>query len=159
MRFNIKNSVIKIKDGTTPTPQEVTVKVADGEISWEETRELAVEKDRMNLDTIEVMEDNPLSVSMSFIWDYFEGDAVDSIYEAIKGDTDTPWVSTDANSCTSKACDIEIEFTPGCSTEKKEVITLQKFHWQSISPATGNRLISVTGICNVTVPDYARVAQ
>lgn len=159
MRFNLKNAVIKIKDGTTPTAQEVTVKVADGEISWEESRELDVYKDRGNLDSIELKEDNPLSVNLSFAWEYFQGDSVDTPYEALKGTTDTAWVSTDSNSCTSKACDIEIVFTPGCSTEKIETITISKFHYQSINPSSGNKLIAVRGICNAIAPTFARSAQ
>lgn len=159
MRFNLKDAVITIEDGTTPTAQSVTVKLADGDISWEESRELMVHKDRGNLDSVEVDEDNPIQVTLNMAWEYFIGDAVDTPYEAIKGTTDTEWVSTDSNSCSTKACNIKIVFTPGCSDQKIETIILSKFHYQRISPSGSQKQISVTGICNVSAPTITRTAQ
>ena len=49
--IDMKESVLKIKDGTT-TPNELTVLIGEGNLSWTERQERQYELDRGNLDTV-----------------------------------------------------------------------------------------------------------
>lgn len=164
MIFSLKNSILTFEDGTTPTAQFVEVNMGDGNISWDETRELEYLKDRGNLDSVEETEENPISVDMSFRWTEFKSTGgVVTPYEAITvtGQAVTDgWITTDTkDACAPISIDIVVDFTPNCAAEQKEIYRLRAFRYESISPSGSDRQITCSGSCNYRHVEVTRTPQ
>lgn len=157
--FDLKNTVIKIKGGGVG--EEVEITVGDGNVSWDETRELNYLKDRGNLDGVTESEENPIDVSLDMRWTFFKVTGEVTPYEALTAQGDAAsWTSTDAvDPCGPLAVDIEIDFTPYCSDEDREIYTLKAFRYTSISPSGSDQQLSCSGSCNTRHVDVTRAAQ
>ncbi len=160
--FNLKNAVLKIKDGTAVTPNELTVKLGDGNLSISEKKNREYRMNRGLLDTVRDGDDVPLEVSFDFRWQYLKastGDPV-SIRDALtKTGEAADWVTTDSDTCAPYAVDLEFIWTPACAADDIETVTLPDFRYEDISYDAKAGTISVSGKCNVTVPTIARTAQ
>ena len=155
--FDLKNATVKIKDGTG-TPKSFSVRLAEGQLTFKESKAFDYLMNRGKLDKVIQGDDVPLEASLTGRWEFIKGDSADTFVGALKG-TNTSWVSTDADTCAPYACDIEIEFTPTCSTEKIETILLPDFRAESFDYNASDRSISTSGRCNVTEATITRTAQ
>jgi hypothetical protein len=130
------------------------VKIGDGAMSYTENREMEYRLDRGELDTVREGDDQPMEVSMDFVWEFITAvtslDLLPTIEDAIKkrGLAST-WVSSDtADPCSPYAVDIEIEHDPPCGGEQREIILLPDFRWESLEHNAVDAQVSMTGRCN-----------
>lgn len=140
------------------------VKIGDGAMSYTENREMEYRLDRGELDTVREGDDQPMEVSMDFVWEFITAvvsiDLLPTIEDAIKkrGLAST-WVSSDtADPCAPYAVDLEIEHDPPCGNEQRELILLPDFRWESLEHNAVDAQVSMSGRCNSKEAVVTRVA-
>ena len=161
MKVDIKNATIKFKDGTTPVPNELEIKVGEGNITFVErtAREYALDKGR--LDTVRNGDEQPVDVSMEFQWEWLK---------AAVGNPPTPvdvlhrrgeaagWLSSSADACEPYCIDIEVLNSADCDDgTPSELILMPDFRFEELSYDLRAGQISMTGKYNVTRVTPTRV--
>lgn len=143
-------------------PQQIEVKIGDGDISWTESREFNYDLDRGRLDTVRQGDEQPVSVDLQFVYEYVTAqsgrpitpvDALKRIGEA------TEWVSSDPDQCAPFAVNIVVIHCVPCGTDYKEKITFPDFRWESLEFSIDDAAISVSGQCNTTEAIAERAAS
>ena len=163
-QIDLKYATIKIKDGTTPTANELEITIGEGNLNYTEARNIEYTLDRGNLDEVREGDQIPVDVSIDFVWEYLRGPLAGTpptVEEAVKkiGNAST-WVSTDSDACRPYAVDIEINYAPTPSTcGDREIITLPDFRWENMDHDLRAGTVSVSGKCNVTQATVVRSSQ
>lgn len=152
-QINLRDVTIKIQDGTTPTPNEITVKIGEGNVTYSESRTIEYTLDRNVLDEVREGEEVPMDVTFDFLWDFLKGSsatgATPTVEDALKRrGAAASWVSTDSDQCRPYAVNIILENVPGCGIGDQEVITLPDFRWDSVDHDLRAGSVAVTGRCN-----------
>lgn len=156
--FNLKNAVLKIKDGGSNT---LTVVMGDGNLTYSEKKPRVYLKDRGILSDVENADDEPMEVSFEGRWQFLlsksgESLSIEDVLKA-RGEADT-WVSSDADVCNPYSVDLELTHTPVCGATSPEVITFPDFRYESLDHDAKGKTISVKGMCNATEPIVTRTA-
>lgn len=163
--FDLKNAVISIKDGTS-TPNSLTAKIGDGNLTFSEKTNIEYKMDRGLLDTARLGDQVPMEVKLEFNWVFLKGDTGDyaanpavtniSMRDAFtKTGGAAAWVSSDTvDTCAPYAVNIVMVYTPCLG--KTETITLKDFRKESIDYDPKAGTISVSGKCNVIAPTIVR---
>jgi hypothetical protein len=165
-QIDLKYATIKIQDGTTPTPNEIEVKIGEGNLTYTEARNIDYTLDRGLLDEVREGDEIPMAVTFDFIWDWITGNQDSSgvpptVEDALKQQNNaSSWVSTDSDDCRPYAVDIVVEYVPTCGTNpEQEVITLADFRWESLEHDLRAGTVACSGNCNVTKATVVRSAQ
>jgi hypothetical protein len=128
-------------------------KLGEGNLSYTENREMEYVLDRQSLDTVREGDDQPMDVSLDFVWEFITAQTTDDVptfEDALKQrGLAADWVSSaTADPCAPYAVDIEIEYDPPCGAEQREIILLPDFRWDSLEHNADEGQISLTGRCN-----------
>jgi hypothetical protein len=153
---DLKNSVLSILDGAT---HSIEVKNGDGTIAWTVKRPMKYVKNRGKLDTVRKGDEEPVEIQFSAIYTYLKGDTGDEVnpYEALtKTGNASAWVSTDTDTCAPYAVDLQLVYTPPCSSAKSERITFEDFRAEDIGGEEKEGTLSFKGMANITAPTVAR---
>jgi hypothetical protein len=130
----------------------VEAKIGDGNLTYTENREMEYRLDRGELDTVREGDDQPLEISLDFVWEFLRASTGEepTLEDAIKQRGEAAsWVTSDtADSCSPYAVDIEIEHDPPCAGEQREFILLPDFRWESLEHNASDAQISMSGRCN-----------
>lgn len=156
--IDLKNVTIKMVDGTTPTANELEIKIGEGNVTWDENRNVDYILDRGRIDEVRLGDEVPMDVSFEFNWEWLSGDtssagALPTPVDVLKnrGNAST-WASTDSDSCRPYAIDILLENVPPCGSggtpAEQEYITLPDFRYTGLSFDLRGAQISCTGQCN-----------
>ena len=164
---DIKRTLIKFKDGTTPTPNELTVKVGEGNLTWTENRTIEYILDRGLIDEVREGDEVPVDVSFEFNWEYVTGSAASGALptpvDALRGvGNSASWLSSDPDQCAPYAVDIEILYEPECRKSAgidNERITISDFRYESLDFDLRAATISVSGRANVKTATPVRFPQ
>lgn len=159
--IDLKHATVTIRDGTA-TPNELEIKVGEGNLTYTEKRNMEYRRDRGNLDTVRQGDEEPVEVNFDFEWEFLRSDGAEPVTpeEALKKTgAASAWVSSSADACEPYAVDIVVEYIPPCGTAKSEVIVLQDFRWETLDHNLKDGQISAKGQCNVTEALVTRVAQ
>lgn len=158
--IDLKNVTIKLVDGATPTPNELEIKIGEGNLTWDETRNVEYILDRGRLDEVRLGDEAPMDVSFDFIWEFLGGDlstsaTLPTIEDVLKNRGNAAgWISSDADTCRPFAIDIVLENVPPCgsggSPAEQEIITLPDFRYAGLSHDLRGAAIACTGQCNST---------
>lgn len=146
----------------TLQPKTLTIKIGEGNMTYGEKRAIEYKKNRGKLDPsgVRLGDEEPLDVSFDILWENITASSglAPTMEDVLKqrGEAST-WVSTAADSCTPYSIDIEIDYTPPCSTIEKEKILLKEFRYESLPHDLKAGNISVTGKCNHTEALVTRV--
>lgn len=159
---DIKNATLKLIDGTPTTPQEISMKVGVGTMSFTRGRNVEYMLSGGTLDEVRDGDEVPLSVSIDLMWEYLKTGAGDiTPYDAITGDN-VLWLSSDTDPCRGHATDISVSIDPsarvsGC-TGDVEVFVFPSFRYESIDGDLRAGSLTVAGKCNVVGPTITRTA-
>lgn len=160
-QVGLRDATFKIQDGTSGTPNSITVKIGEGSITWSEGRNVEYSLNRGRLDEVREGDEMPMDVSFEFIWSrlYSDGES-DPVtpYEALTqtGEAAEAWVSSDTDDCRPYAVTLIVEIDQACGANKKETITFPNFRFEKIDPAIKEGTISVSGKCNAVRPTIVR---
>lgn len=161
-QFDLKNAIVRLMDGTTPTPNKLDIKVGDGTVSFDETKTREYVRDRGRLSTVRDGQEEPMDVRFDLIWEFLKGETTTTITpeDALKkrGGA-TAWASSDSDACAPFALDIEIWYDPQCSTDMIEQIVLPDFRYEKLTHDAKAGTIQCSGKCNATEATITRSAQ
>ena len=161
--IDIKDATIIIRDGTPVTPNEIAVKVGEGNVTYTENRNIEYRLDRSILDDVRETDEAPIDVSLDATWEFITASSggTPTIEDALKriGEA-SAWISTDSDTCRPYAVDLIIQNIPDCDgTIEKEVITLPDFRWDTIAHDLREATIAVTGRSNAVLASVVRLPQ
>lgn len=160
--IDFKNAVVKIKDGTSPTPNEIEVALGEGNLTYSEKRNIIYDKDRGKLGTTRLGDEEPVEVSLNARWEAITAVTGDppTIEDALKQRGEAAgWVTTSDDACEPYCVDIEFTYTPLCDDEPLEVITLPFFRQTNINHDPKTAMLDISGACNVTEATVERVPR
>jgi len=164
-QIDLKDATIFIIDGSTPTPNELEVKIGEGNLTYSEKKNIEYTLNRGLLDEVREGDEVPVEVSMDYVWDYLRGSsasgAAPTVEEALKNiGNAAAWVSSDSDACRPYAVDIKVIYAPTpYSCGDKETITLQDYRYESLDHDLRAGTVSTSGKCNVTQATVVREAQ
>lgn len=143
------------------TGRTLEFKVGDGDLNYEQTKEYNYDLDRDVLDTVREGAQQPLSVSLDFVWETMAaivGSATPTVAEVLdKIGEAADWVNADPDPCTPYSVDLEVEITKPCGGEH-EVYTFPTYRYESFNPTLADAQISSSGRCNVLRPTIIRLS-
>ena len=157
-RIQLRDCTLYIRDGATPTPHQVEVKLGDGEAKWTKSRDMKYDKDRGRLDSVRQGDDIPLEFEMNATWEHVRTgtdeaitptDALDQVGGA------AAWVST-GSACEPYAVDVMIVHAPDCASAQTETYLFPDFRYEKEAFDIKNASIAMSGKCDVTEPTISR---
>lgn len=153
--IDLKDARIYIRDGSTPTPNYIEVKIGTGNLTYSEKRNMEYLLDRGRLDLVRQGDEVPLDVSFDATWEYIRGGLgsgdFPSIHDALKKQGNaSDWESSSSDPCEPYAVDIVVHYIPNCATGDHEVIIFPDFRWESLDQDLRAATISAVGKCNST---------
>jgi len=143
-------------------PQQIDIKVGEGNVTYTEANEYEYDLDRGVLDTVRAGNDVPMDVSLDFVYEYITTGTGETIspMDALKQEGGASgWVSASSDVCEPYAIDIEVVHTPICTTQAIETTVFSDFRSNSREVDLGEASVAVSGSCNVTQPTINRTAQ
>lgn len=162
--IDLKNCTVRLLDGTG-TPKKLTLKIGDGNITYDEHRAIQYVKDRGKLDTARLADEEPVDVTLDLQWSFLtqdtDADPAEPITpeDALKargGASD--WVTSSGDPCEPYAVDIEIDNIPPCGGVTPEKILLQDFRYETLAHDPKAGTLRATGKCNVLEATVTRAA-
>ena len=140
-------------------PQQLEVKLGDGDAKWDTNKQYKYDLDRGLLDAVRQGDDVPLDLTVTATWEHVRTgtlevvtpvDAMDQVGGAAE------WVSSSADLCEPYAVDVKIVHAPQCVATQKETYLFPDFRAEKKSFDIKNASIACSGKCNVTVPTISR---
>lgn len=157
--FNLKNAVLTLSDGAS-TPNTLTIKMAEGNLTYSEKVDRKYLMNRGILDTVIDGDDQPLEMSFEGRWEFIKGDSEVTIEDFLKqANGAAAYVSSDTNTCAPFAVDVILTHTPICATQKIETLTFSDFRYESLDHDAKAATIAVKGRCNITKVSSTRTSQ
>ena len=147
------DTVPAVADVITFLPQRLEVKIGEGNLTFTEAKEYEYLLDRGNLDTVKEGDEQPVEVSLEFVYEYIKTSSGEDItpVDAIKQIGEAAgWISSDSDQCTPYAVDMLAKHCVPCGTDEDEDVLLQDFRWESLDYDYQAATISVSGKCNVS---------
>ena len=142
-----------VTDVITFQAQELQVTIGEGNLTWTEAKEYEYLLDRGDLDTVKEGDEQPLEVSLEFVYDHVTQGTSESVtpVDAIKGSGGADeWVSSSDDLCEPYAVDMVIRHCVPCGTDEDEEITFPDFRFESLEYDLSEATIAVSGRCNVS---------
>ena len=143
----------------TLLPQQLEVKIGEGNITYTEHSDYAYLLDRDNLDTVKQGKEVPMDVKWDSVYEHITTGTSENIspMDALKGiGAASEWISYSADDCEPYAVALEVEHVPPCGTSQTETTTFPDFRSEQREVNFKDATISVTGKCNVTEPIVVR---
>lgn len=140
-------------------PQRIEIKIGEGNLTWAETKEYEYLRERGDLDTVKEGDEQPVEMSLEFIYDYIKtqsGQAITPV-DALKqlGEA-AEWVSSSADLCEPYAVDILAKHCVPCGTDYDEDVLFTDFRYESLDFDMGAATVAVSGRCNASSPTVTR---
>jgi len=140
-------------------PQQIEIKIGEGNLTYTENKEYEYLLDRGDLDTVREGNEVPMDVSLEFVYEFIRtgtGEAITPV-DALKGiGGAASWVSASDDLCEPYCVDVLIQHDPPCGTAQDEVTTFPEFRHDSLEFDLSAATIAVQGRCNATEPTIAR---
>lgn len=140
-------------------PQQIEIKIGEGNLTYTENREYEYLLDRGDLDTVREGNEVPMDVSLEFVYEFVRTGTNEAItpVDALKGvGGAAEWVSASSDLCEPYCVDVIIEHDPPCGTAQEEVTTFPEFRHDSLEFDLSAATIAVQGRCNATEPTIVR---
>lgn len=158
--IDLKKCTFIIRDGTS-TPNEITVKVGEGNLTYTIARTIEYILDRGTIDLVREGDEVPCKVSFDFVYEFYTsdtggGEPVAPAEALMKTGAAVSWVTTGADACEPYAVDIIVEYNITCGTTKDETLTFSEFRYETLDFDIKAGTISASGSCNEIAPTSVR---
>lgn len=158
---NLTHGTLKIKDGTSPTPNELVIPIMEGNLSFEEKHEAHVIKNRGRLEELSQGSEEAIMIDFDFTFERWEGkpsSGIPSVPDALmlRGEA-SGWTTTNPNKINSPKT-TTLEFTiadvEGTGGGYNEVLTFALFSVDSFPFKEGQdaNKVSVKGKSLQAIP-------
>ncbi len=146
-------------DAVAFLPQQVELKLGEGNGSFEEKNNYEYRKNRGKLDYVKKGDEEPLQVDLDFDFEHATTGTDETISprDALKQrGAASMWVTTSADLCEPYAVNVLIKHIPPCGTAEIDEILLENFRVESLKFDLKESKVTCSGKCNVTEPVYTR---
>lgn len=153
--YNSGNS----ENAVTFINQRIAIDVGEGNVTFTEAKEYEYLRDRGDLDTVREGDEQPIEVSMEFVYEYVRASSGQDVtpIDAIKRiNGAAEWVSSATDACEPFAVDILLKHCVPCGTDEDEDLLLPDFRWESLDYDLQAATIAVSGRCNVSSATVTR---
>jgi hypothetical protein len=140
-------------------PNQLSIKMGDGDVDYTEHKDYVYELDRDNLDTVKEGKQVPMDVKIQAVYEHITTGTGENIspMDALKQQGGAAeWVSSSADLCEPFAVDLEVVHTPPCGTAQTETTLFPDFRADSKQISFKNATIQITGKCNAVEPVVSR---
>ncbi len=147
-------------DPVTVIGNGIYAKIGDGNLTYNEKRNLTYIRDRGFIDTVKLGDDEPLDVSLDFTWEFLRGTSLTppTIEEAIKGiGLASTWTSSSIDPCEPYCVEIIVLDIPPCGTET-EKINISQFRWETMDHDLKGAKVAVKGTCNIATANVTHAS-
>jgi hypothetical protein len=162
-QIDLKKCTIKLKDGTSPTPNEMEITIGEGNLTFSETRNIQYVKNRGLLDNVRLGDEEPVDVKIDANFDYYTSrtGGTETIWDVLTQSGEaSDWVSSDSDACNPYALDLEVTYEPTPATcGDKEVLLFSDFRYEKRDGDIKAGTLSISGKCNITRPTATRSQQ
>ena len=142
-------------------PQNLDIKIGEGNITYTEHNEYEYLKDRGDLDTVKDGDQVPMDVKLEAVFEHITQGTSEPVspMDALKGiGGAVEWVSASSDLCEPYCVDVVVLHTPPCGTSEKERVTFPDFRSETREINYKESKISITGKCKATEPLVEREA-
>ena len=154
-KLALRDVTMTLRDGTTPTANELELVIGDGNVTWTEQRPLEYTNDRDLLDERRLAAEVPMEVNLTAKLDYYTGltagsvpSPMDAFYFQNHAST---WESTDSDPCRPKCLDLVMDNVPTCDgTDARETYIFPKFFAENVDFDVQAAQLSIRGTCLAT---------
>lgn len=140
-------------------PNQIEVKVGEGNLTYTESKEYTYDLDRGDLDTVREGNEVPMELNLECVYEHITtgtGENV-SVVDALKGKGGAAeWVSSSDDLCEPYCVDVEIEHEVPCGTSEDETTLFPEFRHDSLEVDLSAATIACTGRCNASEPVVTR---
>jgi hypothetical protein len=146
-------------DVITFAPQQIDIKIGEGNLTYTEAKEYEYLLDRGVLDTVKEGDEQPLEVSLEFVYEHITTGTSEAItpVDALKNKAGAAeWVTAGSDVCEPYCVDMEIEHDPPCGSTQEELTVLPEFRYDSLEFNLQDATIAVAGKCNATEATITR---
>jgi hypothetical protein len=143
----------------TFAPQQVSIKVGDGDLQYTEKSDYIYDLDRGDLDTVREGDQQPMDVTLDFVYEHITTGTSEDIspMDALKRKgSAAEWVSSSSDLCEPYCVDLEVQHAVPCGTNQDETTTFPDFRSDQRQISFRDAKISITGRSNATEPIVTR---
>lgn len=147
-------------DVITYLPQEVAIKIGDGNLTYTRSKDYEYLLDRGVLDTVKENDEVPMDVTIDGVYEFVTTGTGESItpVDAIYGEGGADeFVSASSDLCEPYCVDIQMTHAPSCGATENEVTVFPDFRADTAEFDISDATISFTGRCKATKPTVTRV--
>ncbi len=137
-------------------PQQVYIKIGDGNLTYTEHRDYQYLLDRGLLDTVREPKDVPMDVKLDAVYEHITSGTSDNVcpMDALKGhNSAVEWVSSAPDACEPYCVDVLVDYNPPCAPVNRETTVFPMFRAETREINYNTAVISLTGKCNVKEPN------
>ncbi len=153
--IDLKDCTFKMRDGTTPTPFTLAFKIDEGNLTWQERRNIEGVKDRGQLDYLKEGDKEFMTVSTEMRFHTLKASSGDPVTpnEFLKKTGGASAYKSTSGVCEADTIDIVVEVNRNCGTTvEDDIIVFPKFAYQELGGDFRAGTLSMSGICNATEP-------
>ncbi|MGA9057812.1 MAG: hypothetical protein WB763_15015 [Terriglobia bacterium] len=143
----------------TIKPQQLDIKIGDGNLTYTEHRDYTYLLDRGWLDTVREPKDVPMDVKLDAVYEHIVSATGEHVcpMEALKGTgAASEWVSSSPDQCEPYCIDVEVEYTPPCAPSQGETTLFPMFRAETREINYSAATIVWTGKCKAREPIVTR---
>lgn len=156
--IDIKDATIRLIDGTEPIPKTMSVKIGEGNLTYNETRNREYVLDKGQIDSVRDGDEAPLELSFDIMWEEISatvGSGIPTVEDALKKRGDAlAWVTSGGDVCEPYAVDVELEIDAGCvdangvPVKDREIHTFPEYRYESLNHDLRAGTVATSGMCN-----------
>lgn len=139
--------------------QRLEIKIGTGNLTYTEADEFNYELDRGKLDTVTQGDDQPMAVSLNFVYESITtgtGEVIAPMDAIKRRGKAAEWVTSAEDPCEPYSVDIEVVHQPKCGQKEAETTIFPDFRSESREVNFQDSNIAVSGRCNATEPITSR---
>jgi hypothetical protein len=111
-------------------PQQITVKIGEGNLTYTEHRDYTYLLDRGWLDTVREPKDVPMDVKLDAVYEHITSGTGEPVcpMDALKGvNSAAEWVSSSPDLCEPFCIDVLVDYNPPCAPTNRELTKFPMF--------------------------------
>jgi hypothetical protein len=146
-------------DPITFLPQQLEIKIGDGNLTYTEHKEYDYLLDRGNLDTVREGDEVPMDVRIECVYEHITtgtGENISPLDALKQKGAAIEWVGASADPCEPYSVDVEVFHEVPCGTSQDETTLFPDFRHETAEINLKEATISLTGKCNATEPIVTR---
>ena len=146
---------------TVTNPNNISVKIGEGNLTYSEKRPVEFKLDKGVLDTVRTADEEPIDVSFDFTWEYITaatGAGVPTVEDALKRLSDaSAWFNASSDACRPTCINISVDNNPTCAGVQKEVLEIYEFYHETLDHDMDAGQVSCSGRANSQYATSVRI--